>query len=275
MMKRGRKELKALAKRALLGNYGTVVGSMLVGYLALFAMMIPMFIIVLVAVAASASAGSPGVGTAVGLVAAVGIWYILVLFASMLFMLGITRICYQFCIGQEGKLGDTLYAFKNHPFRFAGLSMLLMLLILISSIPGIALMIGGQLMVRGAAGLVLYVVGYILTFFLAIAVALRYFMAVFILLEEPWRKVGECIRLSKEMMDGNKMRLFKLQVSFFGILLLTYMTFGIGMLWITPYMICTNIYFYLSVKEEKFGTAPSGYEAGGGAGTNPGQTYPL
>lgn len=264
MMKRGRKELKALAKRALLGNYGTVVGSMIVGYLALFAMMIPMIIIVIVIVAANVSAGSsPGMGTAVGLVAALGIWYILVLFASMLFMLGITRICYQFCIGQEGKLGDTLYAFKNHPFRFAGLSMLLMLLMLLSSIPGIALMIGGQLMVRGVAGLVLYVAGYVLTFFLAIAVALRYFMAVFILLEEPWRKVGDCIRLSKEMMDGNKMRLFKLQVSFFGILLLTYVTFGIGMLWVTPYMICTNIYFYLSVKEEKYGPAPPRYEAEG------------
>lgn len=268
MMKRGRKELKALAKRALLGNYGTVVGSMLLGYLALFAMMIPMFIIAIMGVVASSSAGSSGMGTAVGFVIAMGVWYILVLFAGMLFMLGITRICYQFCVGQEGRLGDLLYAFKNHPFRFAGLSMLLMLLMLVSSVPGIALMVGGQLMVGGVTGLVLYVAGCVLTFFLAIAVALRYFMAIFILLEEPWRKVGECIHLSKEMMDGNKMRLFKLQISFFGILLLTYVTFGIGMFWITPYMICTNIYFYLSVKEEKFGPARSGYEEDGQPGTN-------
>lgn len=260
MMKRTRKELKTLAKRALLGNYGIVVGSMLLGYLALFAMLIPMIVAILLALFAQMSIGSSSTGMIVGLFIGMGVWYILVLIVGTLFMLGNTRICYLCCIGQEGKLGDLLYAFKNHPLRFIGLSLLIMLLSLLGAVPGVFLMIYGQLIVTGGVGTVLYLLGYALVFLLTIVVTLRYSMAIFVLLEEPHRKVGECIRLSKDMMDGNKMRMLKFQISFIGLLMLNYLTFGLGSLWITPYMTSANLCFYLSVKEEKYSVVSDTYE---------------
>ena len=50
------------------------------------------------------------------------------------------------------------------------------------------------------------------------------------------------------MMRGNRCRYFGLGLSFLGILALAYMSLGIGMLWIVPYLICTNVFFYLDLK---------------------------
>lgn len=259
-MQRSRKELKILAKRALLGNYGTVVGSFLLGYLALFALVIPMLIIMFMMMFAGMAGGTSGTGMATAAVAFLVIWYFLMLAAGMLFMMGITRICYQFCAGQVGRLGDLLYALKNHPIRFMGLSLLLLLIIMLGSVPGFLIMICGMMVVKGGAGILLYLVGMVLSLVLGMVLMLRYSMAGFILIEDPTRKVGECIRLSKDMMDGNKMRLFKQHISFIGIFMLGYLTLGVGMLWIMPYVISTNIYFYLSVKEEKYSTVTAAYE---------------
>lgn len=252
MRKRTRKEQKSIAKRALLGNYGTVAGALLLGLLAMFVSMIPMIAIMTMSMFAGMTGSGSIVGGMNGMIAGMILWYILILVMSMLFMVGITRICYLFCTGQTGRVSDLLYGFKNHPVRFAGLSLLIMFITMLGAVPGIVLMVAGDLMVEGIAGTLLYLTGYALIFFLSIAAALRYFLALFVLVEEPERKAGECIRLSKEMMRGNLKRLFVLQLSFFGILLLNYLTFGIGMLWILPYMISTNICFYLSVKEETY-----------------------
>ena len=252
MRKRNRKELKTIAKRSLLGNYDTVAGAMLLGFLAMFASMIPIVVIMTMSMFSQKTGSGMG-GGAAGFVAAIVLWYIMIFIIGMLFMIGIMRICYLFCTGQTGRVGDLMYGFKNHPVRFLGLSVLIMLISLLASVPGIALMLAGSFVMEGIAGTVMYLIGYVLAMFLSTAVMLRYFLAVFVLVEEPWRKVGECIQLSKEMMAGNKMRLLVLQLSFIGIALLNYLTMGIGMLWILPYIISTNICFYLSVKEETYG----------------------
>lgn len=252
MRKRNRKELKAIAKRSLLGNYGTVAGALLLGCLAMFVTVIPIVVIVTMSIFSQSTGIGTGEGTA-GAAVAIGIWYIVIFLMAVLFMIGIMRICYLFCTGQTGRVGDFLYGFKNHPVRFLGVSMLVSLISMLGSVPGIVLMVTGTQVMAGIAGTVMYLLGYVLAVFLSTAVALRYFLAVFVLVEEPWRKVGECIHLSKEMMAGNKLRLLMLQLSFFGIVLLNYMTMGIGTLWILPYTISTNICFYLSVKEETYG----------------------
>lgn len=254
MMKRSRKELKAIAKRALLGNYGTVVGSTLLSYLMLFAMAIPLVVFIFIV-----SLQQHEVFLFIGF----GIWYLLMIAAAALFVVGTARICYQVCIGQAARLGDLLYGFKNHPLRFLGLSLFVGLISLLSSVPGILLMLWGELGMAGAAGIVIYLAGMVLVFLLSTIVTLRYSLAVYVLLEEPERKVWECIRLSRDMTDGNKMRLFQLQLSFIGVELLSYLTFGLGSLWVLPYTTSTTLCCYLSIKEEKYRREPAPYEADG------------
>ena len=72
-------------------------------------------------------------------------------------------------------------------------------------------------------------------------------MATYILAENPDMKAGEALRLSKEMMRGNKWRLFCLELSFIGWALLCGLTLGIGTLWLIPYQKAAITDFYREV----------------------------
>ena len=64
-----------------------------------------------------------------------------------------------------------------------------------------------------------------------------------------WR---ECLDESERLMEGNRWKLFKLNLSFIGWVFLSgLLFFGIGMLWITPYMQTSFAIFYDEVKRLK------------------------
>lgn len=65
--------------------------------------------------------------------------------------------------------------------------------------------------------------------------------------EYDWR---QCLRESEEMMKGNKMRFFSLQLSFIGWIFLSIFTCGLGSLWVNSYMQTANVVFYEEVKNE-------------------------
>lgn len=75
----------------------------------------------------------------------------------------------------------------------------------------------------------------------------RYSMTPYIMLEHPEYGANEAIRYSKELMRGNKWRLFCLQFSFIGWALLSLLTLGIGFLWLTPYVEASNAAFYREI----------------------------
>lgn len=77
-----------------------------------------------------------------------------------------------------------------------------------------------------------------------IVAAYRYAMAPYILAENPQMTAGEAITESKFLMDGNKMRLFLLDLSFFGWGLLSLVTVGVANLWINPYINLSYAIFY-------------------------------
>lgn len=80
--------------------------------------------------------------------------------------------------------------------------------------------------------------------------AYAYSMTFFILAENKGMPVLEAITLSRKMMDGHKMDLFLLFLSFIGWFILTAITFGIAGIWVYPYFHATFSNFYLSVKED-------------------------
>ncbi len=54
----------------------------------------------------------------------------------------------------------------------------------------------------------------------------------------------EAITKSRRLMDGHKWDLFVLDLSFLGWIILASLTFGIGYLWLHPYMQTTHAEFY-------------------------------
>jgi uncharacterized membrane protein len=75
-----------------------------------------------------------------------------------------------------------------------------------------------------------------------------YAMTPYILLDRPELSATDAIKESEKMMDGHKMDLFILDLSFIGWVLLSMLTCGILVLYVEPYMMATKAAFYLELK---------------------------
>ena len=80
-----------------------------------------------------------------------------------------------------------------------------------------------------------------------IIAAYSYAMAPYILEENPDMTASDAIAYSKEMMRGNKWRLFCLHISFIGWVFVCIFTCGIGFLWLNPYAYMAELAFFYDV----------------------------
>ncbi|WP_294545846.1 DUF975 family protein [uncultured Bacteroides sp.] len=80
-----------------------------------------------------------------------------------------------------------------------------------------------------------------------------YAMTDYILKEDPEMKNNAAIEKSMAMMENNKMKLFLLDLSFIGWALLCILTFGIGFLFLQPYMQVARAAFYEDLKAQQGG----------------------
>ena len=92
------------------------------------------------------------------------------------------------------------------------------------------------------AGTLLFVIpGIILTY--------SFRMVPYILAENPNVEATEALKMSREMMQGNKWNAFVLDLSFFGWILLTICTCGIlGIFYVNPYIYATDAELYQAIK---------------------------
>ncbi|PYI53875.1 DUF975 family protein [Paenibacillus flagellatus] len=86
-----------------------------------------------------------------------------------------------------------------------------------------------------------------------IIAALRYSQAYFVMQDNPGLTASEALNRSKEMMVGHKGRLFVLYLSFIGWAILAAIPFGLGYLWLAPYMMATQAAFYEDLKARTSG----------------------
>lgn len=94
----------------------------------------------------------------------------------------------------------------------------------------------------GLWSLLLYIPGIIKTF--------SYIMTPYILKDYPELSANQAINLSRKMMKGHKFDFFCLMLSFIGWIILCCFTFGIGLIWLMPYMSSTMTAYYLDLKAE-------------------------
>ncbi|MCI7020302.1 MAG: DUF975 family protein [Clostridiales bacterium] len=77
--------------------------------------------------------------------------------------------------------------------------------------------------------------------------SLSYAMTPFILNDHPEMTASEAIKASQKLMDGHKMDLFILGLTFIGWEILACLTMGIGFLFLNPYMNAAYAAFYRSI----------------------------
>ena len=86
-----------------------------------------------------------------------------------------------------------------------------------------------------------------------------YSMAPYILLENPGMRPNDAIKASKDLMRGNKWRLFCLHFSFIGWSLLCALMLGIGYLWLHPYEEAAQASFYRQICWERSNGTTASY----------------
>jgi len=106
----------------------------------------------------------------------------------------------------------------------------------------------GDLYGMASVALVIILIGT----FPGIIATYRYAMIPYLIAEFPDLTVREAMDESKRLMQGNKWRLFCLQLSFLGwVLLILFVTMGMGSFVLTPYTQAANAAFYLDVTGRK------------------------
>ena len=80
--------------------------------------------------------------------------------------------------------------------------------------------------------------------------AFSYALTPYILLDEPELTAKQAISRSCEIMEGRRWKLFCLYLSFIGWGILSLLTFGIGFLWLAPYMNASIAAFYEDARAE-------------------------
>lgn len=78
--------------------------------------------------------------------------------------------------------------------------------------------------------------------------AYSYSMAYFIKADHPDYDWRQCINESKAMMNGRKMDLFLLDLSFIGWMIVGSLCLGVGTLWVTAYMNAAHARFYEGIQ---------------------------
>ena len=240
-MKRTRAQLKTQARQALEGNYGVVIGTMLVLSVIILVFCVLLYMMI-VYTNFSGGLEYSSIGMAL-------IWYVLYWSVVSLFGIGILRVIYQICMAGTADFGDLFYAFRSHPMRFLGVFALLVLIRLLANIPGFTISVIGKIM-GGNGGMLLEYGSVPVNLVMQFFVSLQYTLAPLVLIDHPDYGIMESLRTSKELMKGNRWRYVVLILSFIGVLLLGYLTLGIGLLWLFPYYQCTVLFFYLDRKEE-------------------------
>lgn len=234
-MKRSSKELKALAREALLGQYGSLIGAMF---------LLGMFSVILESVPVTITRNSEDTTSLI-------IQFVVTLIISVLVYLlqiGMTVIVLHMTRRQTYGLSDLFYTFRAHPDRFIIVSAIQIGISMILQIPAYIFLFlyPGDTIKRVLLYLLLLLAGSIVSFI----VLLGFTLADLLLIDNENLGAIDAIRQSWAMMHGNKGRFFYLQISFFGLALLCILTLGIGMLWLYPYMMTTEAFFYLDLTGE-------------------------
>lgn len=94
-----------------------------------------------------------------------------------------------------------------------------------------------------------------------IVASYKYAMVPYIVADDPTISAQDALDKSAAMMNGRKMELFILELSFIGWHLLAILSCGIGYIWLTPYINASVAEFYRTVSGKKYYTATVTAEA--------------
>ena len=250
-MNRSSKELKRLSRQTLIGKYGLVVLACFLVQLIVGMVMGPFDAQTNDYIQQATLSQDPGAFPIFSVIAS-----IIIALVSTVLSAGLVKLHLDLSRGQSPSIAVIFSQFKHRPDRFIIVTILLGLIGVVCVLPGSILTIVAasySAIVKGdyglplvIAGIILIVIGTILTVFFS----LRFSLSLIMLVDDPSIGAIASLKNSFRMMKGHCGRLLYISFSFIPMILLVILSFGIASFWITPYIQNVLIWFYLDVTGE-------------------------
>lgn len=230
-------ELKASAREHLLGHYGTVIGAFMITGLLTSIITLAVSLIV-------------DLSTIPGTI----IYYAIMFLVSVLtglFSSGSAYLYLKLICGRPVSVGDLFYGFQLCPDKAIVIQAWITLITYIASLPQIILNYMMLVNVNHPTKLMNLMLPYALSLILSgvvsVMLGLFYAQTYFLLHDFPQYTAKELLQKSRHLMVHHKGRLFYLYVSFLPLMLLGFLSFGLALLWVVPYMAATEAEFFLDL----------------------------
>lgn len=149
----------------------------------------------------------------------------------------------------EMHLSEVFMPVRFHSDQFIFTEMILFGISLITMLP----MFGGLYLIYTGQKLEDYILALacsIISLVLGMYVALTFNLVYFVMLDDENISMINALKYTKDMIHTHRKRYLYMHLSFFGMLFLCALSFGLGILWVQPYMVHTTTLFYLDVKGE-------------------------
>lgn len=228
------RELKRLAKVQLQGKYGTMIGALILQeLLVLFATGILSMMI-------------PSTDTLSNI-----LYYILTFIVQLIagiLQAGVSFLYLKAACGMQCSVGDIFYCFKHSPDKAIKIEFVLAIINAVCMLPSDILIWKYPLtsLTDYDEIAMMYSVT-LLCMMVYVVITLAFTPVFYMMLDFPNYTVKDILKKSIEVMKGNKMRYFLLDLSFIPWMFVGILTCGIGLLWIIPYMNMTSTNFYLDL----------------------------
>ncbi len=229
-------QLKAEAKQKLLGNYPPLIGAFLISEV----------IVSTLSMVASVAGGYTSVTEIV-------IYYLILLLLSLfgsIFISGQIYMYLNLSCGRPVNVADVFHGFRFHPDRAILIELFLMA---ITALPALPAAVFFYFWKRGSGSI--YIIAFAVLICAAIVIivmlSLTYSQAFYLMYDFPQYSIKQLMHTSRIIMSGNKGRFFYLCVSFIPLILLSMLSFGIGLLWLFPYMNAAQTEFFLDVMRNR------------------------
>ena len=190
------------------------------------------------------------------------IYYAIMFLVSVLtglFSSGSAYLYLKLICGRPVSVGDLFYGFQLCPDKAIIIQAWITLLTYISSLPQIILnymMLANVNHLNKVMNLMLpYALSLIFSGVVSVMLGLFYAQTYFLLHDFPQYTAKELLQKSRRLMVHHKGRLFYLYVSFLPLMLLGFLSFGLALLWVVPYMAATEAEFFLDLIKNNAGAA--------------------
>lgn len=247
-------ELKACARENLLGKYAVIVLSVLL-----------LGVIQSILSGAFSSTITVYSGTLQYIIYYFAMFIISVLY--LFFEAGIDSMHLKASRNQVFQYSELLFAVRNSTNRFLTAGLILTAISFLWQIPFNLLMNYGidyalnwatamDIMDFGTVGvpaadvMLIIAVVTLIGAVVSIVLSLSFALVMFFLIDNPQMTAKEAFAQSWRCMKGQRMRLLCLYLSFIGLYLLSILTFGIGILWVAPYLKQSVTVFYEDVTDK-------------------------